>query len=94
MFSPNPLNYNALAKLAGQNRAGLNSEDFMIYLEWLLGKRGGSGEGRGDFNAAIYATSTTHAVNGVPFKSMASLRRWSEGIRPSKQDDDWDSFSF
>ncbi|WJT05441.1 hypothetical protein ACEPWQ_24720 (plasmid) [Leclercia adecarboxylata] len=94
MFSPNPKHYDVLARLAGRNNAGLNADDFLIYLEWLLGRRGGSGEGRGDFNAAIYATSTTHAVNGVPFKSMASLQRWSKGVRPGKRNDDWDSFSF
>ena len=94
MFLPDPNNSKVLARLAGLNQAGLSADEFMIYLEWLLGNRGGRGGGRGDFNAAIYATSSTHAIDGIPFKSRASLLRWSQGARPDRRKDDWDSPSF
>lgn len=94
MFSPSPTHFKALAKLAGQNRAGLNSLQFQIYLEWLLGARGGSGGGSGDFNAAIYATSSTHAINGISFKNRDALHRWSQGARPDRRIDDWDGPTF
>lgn len=89
MFSPTPNHFKNLAKLAGLNQAGLSPDEFMIYLEWLLGNRGGSGEGSGDFNAAIYATSLTHAIDGIPFKSRDSLLKWSQSARPSRRDDGW-----
>ncbi|MDK9356504.1 hypothetical protein [Lelliottia wanjuensis] len=94
MLSPTPKNFNVLARLAGQNRAGLNSLEFQTYLEWLLGSRGGSGGGSGDFNAAIYATSSTHAVNGIPFKSREALHLWSQGNPPDRRVDDWDAPGF
>lgn len=94
MLLPDPNNSRVLARLAGLNQAGLSADEFMIYLEWLLGNRGGSGGGRGDFNAAIYATSSTHAIDGIPFKSRDSLLRWSQGARPARRKDDWDSPSF
>ncbi|ASG63593.1 hypothetical protein CEW81_14595 [Kluyvera genomosp. 3] len=68
MLSPSPQHFKFLAKAAGLNKAGLDAYDFITYLEWLLGHRGGSGGGSGDFNAAIYATSSTHAINGIPLK--------------------------
>ncbi|MEQ5297298.1 hypothetical protein AB7196_18575 [Providencia rettgeri] len=92
-LSASPKHMNVLAKLAGENKAGLNSEQFQIYLEWLLGSRGGNGtkgaEGNGDFNAAIYATSSTHAVSGISFKSRHELHVWSQGKRPDKRVDNW-----
>ncbi|ENU1170596.1 hypothetical protein [Enterobacter kobei] len=94
MLSPTPKHFNVLAKLAGQNRAGLSSPEFQIYLEWLLGNRGGSGGGSGDFNAAIYATSSTHVVNGISFKNRDVLHRWSQGVPPDRRVDDWDGPSF
>lgn len=94
MLSPIPKHFKYLARSAGLNQAGLNADDFMVYLGWLLGNRGGSGGGRGDFNAAIYATSSTHAIDGIQFKSRDSLLKWSQGARPSRRADDWDSPSF
>lgn len=89
MFLPSPQHFDVLADLAGLNQAGLNSDDFQIYLQWLLGARGGSGTGKGDFNAAIYATSSTHAINGISFKNRDSLHRWSQGDRPDRRNDGW-----
>lgn len=94
MLSPSPQHFKFLAKAAGLNKAGLEAYDFITYLEWLLGHRGGSGGGSGDFNAAIYATSSTHAINGIPFKNRDSLLKWSQGARPAKRNDDWDNPSF
>lgn len=88
-LSASPKHFNVLAGLAGQNLAGLNSDEFQIYLAWLLGPRGGSGKGSGDFNAAIYATSSTHAISGIPFKNRSILHSWSKGKRPDKRFDDW-----
>ena len=89
-LSSSPKRFNNLARLAGQNLAGLDSDEFQVYLEWLLGSRGGSGKGSGDFNAAIYATSSTHAISGISFKYRAKLHEWSKGERPDKRFDDWD----
>lgn len=94
MLFPSPKKLNILARLAGKNQAGLSSDEFQIYLEWLLGSRGGSGSGSGDFNAAIYATSSTHAINGISFKDRDGLHRWSQGNRPDRRSDDWDDPNF
>lgn len=93
-LSPEPYHFKRLASAAGQNQAGLNADDFITYLEWLLGSRGVGRPGSGDFNATIYATSSTHGIAGMPFKSREKLRDWSKGARPEKRIDDWDGPSF
>jgi len=89
MLMPTPKHFDVLARLAGQNLAGLDIDDFRVYLHWLLGARGGSGGGSGDFNAAIYATSSTHAIDGIPLRNIDKLYSWSKGNRPGKRNDDW-----
>lgn len=91
---PEPYHFKLLAQKAGLNNAGLNADDFLIYLEWLLGSRGVGRTGSGDFNATIYATSSTHGIAGMPFKSIENLRSWSKGVRPEKRNDGWDGPSF
>lgn len=95
-FSNNSIefqHFKSLAKKAGQNTAGLPSFEFQIYLAWLLGNRGIGANGKGDFNTAIYATSKSHGIAGMAFKSRSDLHQWSTGARPAKRNDDWDSFS-
>jgi len=93
-LSPDPHNFRLLAREAGQNQAGLDADDFLTYLEWLLGSRGVGRAGSGDFNATIYATSSNYGIAGMPFKSRNKLLEWSKGVRPDKRKDDWDGPGF
>lgn len=87
-LKPEPIDYSFLAYGAAKNEAGIDSENFQIYLEWLLGERGegdgGGGGGRtGDLKAAIYASSTTHKIHIEMFESRAALHKWAIGDRPT-----------
>lgn len=88
-LKPKPLDYSYLAHGAAKNEAGIDSDNFQIYLEWLLGERGdgsGGGGGTGDLKAAIYASSTTHNIHIEMFESRAALHKWATGDRPTPND--------
>ncbi|WP_219095119.1 hypothetical protein [Pseudomonas sp. UMAB-40] len=77
-----------LASKVAQKKAGLHAAEFSLYLQWLLGLRGGENTSQ-KFPIVLFGISMTGPLESYAFSSLHELAKWADlGAIPKIEPDE------